>query len=108
MCMDNSTGVRIGVKRIGPRQTLENTLEVDETNAYFYGKAISKELWRQQAFDMGLPADIYLDIAALASNEPGRHVVKHDNRDYLVEINGLVDSKYGQHREVKSVTHYLC
>ena len=106
MCMNDNTGIRIRGKRIEAMPTLENNLQVDATNAYFYGKAISKELWRQQAFDMGLPADIYLDIAARASNEPGKHVVRHDNREYLVEINGLVDSKYGSHREVKSITPY--
>ena len=82
----------------------EGRLEVDDKNAYFKGKAIPIEVWRRQAFEMGLPADLYFEIAALAKDEAGGHTVKYGNRTYFVEINGIVHSAYGQHREVRSIT----
>jgi len=81
-------------------------LEVDEKNAYFKGKAIPKDLWRVQALEMGLPADMYLDIAALAGNEIGIHTVKHEGLTFAVEVNGAIQSQYGRHRLVKSVMLY--
>lgn len=83
-----------------------NELKVDDNYAYLKGKAIQRELWMRQSFEMGLPADMYLDIVTHASDEPGKHVVRQDNQDYLVETNGVITSKYGLHREIKSVTPY--
>ena len=83
-----------------------NELKVDDNYAYLKGKAIQRRLWVQQSFEMGLPADMYLDIVTRASDEQGEHVVRQDNQDYLVETNGIITSKYGLHREIKSVTPY--
>ena len=87
-------------------QRLEGKLEVDGRNAYFKGKAIPRELWRLQAFEMGLPADLYLEIAALAKDEAGSHTVKYGDRTYLVDVNGVVNSDYGPQSLVKSITVY--
>ena len=81
-------------------------LIVDDNYAYLRGKAIPKDLWRQQAFEMGLPADTYLDIAALARNEAGSHTIKYKCLFYIVEVSGIVQSKYGQHRVINSVVPY--
>lgn len=78
-------------------------LIVDDNYAYLRGKAIQKDVWGRQAFDAGLPADIYLEIAALARNEAGSHIVKYKGNEYLVEVNGIVLSARGQHRKVISI-----
>lgn len=81
-------------------------LRVDDNYAYFRGKSIQKEVWRRQALEMGLPADTYFDIAALARNEAGKHTIKYKGQNYLVEVNGAVQSEHGLHREIMSVTQY--
>ena len=111
MCENSDILSKTAVQRLNhskfiKSQELEGRLEVDEVNAYLGGKAISKELWRRQAFEMGLPADVYLDIAALATDESGTHKVKYGGQTYLVEVNGIVPSEYGPHREIKSLTIY--
>jgi len=88
-------------------QKREGRVDVDERNAYFRGKSILKDAWRREAFEMGLPADSYLDIAALAKNEEGSHLVEYSNQTYLVEVNGMVQSGHGRHREIKSIIPYL-
>jgi len=97
---------KLGHKLLIETQKQEGKLAVDDKNAYFRGKAVPKELWRQQAFQLGLPADIYLDIASLAENSPGSHRVSHGNQTFAVNIGELVQSEYGLHRIVKSVMPY--
>lgn len=95
---------RLEHRLLAAYQRGEGRLEVDDKNAYFRGNAIPLELWRQQAFAMGLPPDTYLDIAALAGNAYGAHQVSHGGKKFVVEVSGLIESRYGQHRQVSSVT----
>ncbi|MBI1935732.1 hypothetical protein HYS31_04805 [Candidatus Woesearchaeota archaeon] len=97
---------RLEHKLLAEYQNREGRLQVDEKNAYFKEIVIPKDLWRTQALEMGLPADLYLDVTALAKNESGSHAVKFNGRTYLVEVNGITQSGYGLHREIKSVTAY--
>lgn len=101
---DSKTALRKLEERLLTKyHNTEGKLEVDERNAYFKGKAIPLELWRQQTFQLSLPADTYLDIAALAENTQGNHQVSHENRRFVIEVGGLVQSQYGQYRLVSSV-----
>ena len=104
--MSKTATQRLEHKLLIESQKQDGRLEVDDKNAYFRGKSIPKELWRQQAFQLGLPADTYLDIAALANNERGKHFVEYNSQKYLVEVNGTVPSPHGLKREIKSVTPY--
>lgn len=107
MCENPDIVSRTSIQRLEHKLLIEtqkqNRLEVDNENAYFMGKAIPKERWRLQALGLSLPADIYLDIAALAKEGAGSHVVKYYGNSYIVDVNGIVHSGYGQHREIVSI-----
>ena len=106
MCMDNGTGIRIsGTKKLDTPM-IENALRVDERNAYISGKAIPKELWREQAYQLSLQPDIYLDIAALAGSSPGSHSVRFGNQTFLVDVGEVVQSEHGRYRLVTSIKPY--
>ena len=84
----------------------EGRLEIDESRVYFKGKAIFKEAWRSQSLQIGMPPDIYLDIAALAKNERGYQVVNQADQKFLVGLGGIVHSRDKPYREVTSVARY--
>lgn len=110
MCENPDIASKTALRKLEHRLLIgtqkSESIEVDGRMAYFKGKAISKELWRLQALEMNLPADSYLDVAALARNEAGMHIVRHHNQEYLVEVNGIVHSMHGPHREIVSITAY--
>jgi hypothetical protein len=89
-------------------QKNEGRLNVDKNYAFFKGKAVAKKTWRQQAFEHCLPADDYLEIMALAGDNPGEHRVSYEKKGFVVDVGEIVDSTYGGHRMVKSVTPYKC
>ncbi|GEM_PF-2739615 len=111
MCENPDIPSKSSVRRLENRvltehQNSEGRIKVDDRRAYFRGKAILKGTWGQEAFEMGLPADTYLDIAAIARNESSSQIVKYRGQTYRVEVNGIVKSAYGSHREIKSVTMF--
>ena len=103
--MDDNTGIRYVGKREKP-SALKDPIKVDDSNVYFSGKAMSIERWRNQSIQVGLPPDMYLDIAAKVENERGFHSVTHLGEKFLVGIAGVVESRYGQHTEVVSIARY--
>ena len=111
MCENPDITSKTAMRRLEERLLMDTQrgsgeLRVDDSHAYFMGKAIPKEAWRVQALKMGLPADMYLDIAALAKDDVGRHAVNYKGRTYLVEVNGAVQSEHGLHREIISIIPY--
>ena len=111
MCENPDIISKAGLQRLEQRllaesQRGDNELKVDDSYAYLRGKAVPKETWRREALRLGLPPDMYLDIATLAGDESGVHHVKHGSLAFAVDVNWVIESKYGQHRLVRSVAPY--